>query len=707
MNRPVQPNTTLTIVAACLATAMLMLDISVINTALSDIADGLDTGLSGLQWLVDAYTIPLAATVLTAGAIADRLGRRRLFIIGLAIFTVSSALCGAAGGIEVLVGSRAIQGLGASMMFATALALISQVTPDRESRTKALAAYGAAIGASFALGPFIGGGLTELFGWRAIFLVNVPIGAAVLWITFRAVAEGRDPTPRRIDVPGQLTLIGGLFLLVLALLRGNEEGWGSTGIVAALAGAAVLLIAFVVVEQRSREPMLPLRLMGDRRFAGAQVAVFAIAASFFAVFLYLTLYLQTVLGMSPIETGLVYLPGTFLVFVVSGMTAQLGAKFSPAKIASIGLALVAVGLALMLFAGVDSSWTVLLPGLLVTSAGTGLFNPTGSALALNALPAEQSGLAAGANDTFRQTGVAVGIAALGTLVPANAALGGDLQSYVDGLHHALIASAVLAAAGAIITAWLLLPVRQEAEAEAEVDRVDVASGRGGLIAGNGAVGRSRTHRRGTKRSHGRVRSQSRDRGADGVQVLLQSVVTGDGDYLVARARGRHPERVAVALDHENGDRDRVELALSRLGGIVGLAGWVHREGQTKHGRGVGLRRGAAGDPGAHRPPAGDQGVGEHAALAQVREHREPGGVELPGRRRGLAARDAVGLLDQHDVEPGLARHRGGGRDVDRLDSTARAVAERQGAARLRRRRHVGAGRPVRGLDLDRFHRPRR
>ena len=250
MNRPIQPNPTLTIVAACLATAMLMLDISVINTALSDIAGGLDTGLSGLQWLVDAYTIPLAATVLTAGAIADRLGRRRLFIIGLAIFTVSSALCGAAGGIEVLVGSRAIQGLGASMMFATALALISQVTPDRESRTKALAAYGAAIGASFALGPFIGGGLTELFGWRAIFLVNVPIGAAVLWITFRAVAEGRDPTPRRIDVPGQLTLIGGLFLLVLALLRGNEEGWGSTGIVAALAGAAVLLFAFVVVEQR-------------------------------------------------------------------------------------------------------------------------------------------------------------------------------------------------------------------------------------------------------------------------------------------------------------------------------------------------------------------------------------------------------------------------------------------------------------------------
>jgi EmrB/QacA subfamily drug resistance transporter len=459
-------NRVLTIAVACLATAMLMLDISVINTALSKIAGGLDTGLSGLQWVVDAYTIPLAATVLTAGAIADRFGRRRLFILGVTLFTASSVACGAAGGIEVLVGARAIQGLGASMMFATALALISQVTPDPKDRINALAAYGAAIGASFALGPFIGGSLTELFGWRAIFLVNVPIGAAVLWVTFRSVAEGRDPTPRRVDLPGQLTLIGGLFLLVLALLRGNEEGWGSAGIVAALAGAAVLLIAFVAIEERSREPMLPIRLLSDRRFAGPQIAVFAIACSFFAVFLYMTLYLQTVLGLSPIQTGLVYLPGTFLVFVVSGMTAQFGAKYSPAAVASVGLVLVAAGLAGMLVIGVDSSWTAIVPGLLVTSVGTGLFNPTGSALALNALPHDQSGLAAGANDTFRQTGVAVGIAGLGTLVPQGAALGGNLQSYVDGLHHALIASAVLALAGAIATAWLLLPVRAEAGTEA-------------------------------------------------------------------------------------------------------------------------------------------------------------------------------------------------------------------------------------------------
>jgi EmrB/QacA subfamily drug resistance transporter len=463
-------NRVVTVALACLATAMLMLDISVINTALSDIAAGLETDLTGLQWVIDAYTIPLAATVLTAGAIADRIGRRKLFLLGVALFTASSALCGAAGGIEVLVGARAIQGLGASMMFATALALISQVTPQREDRVKALAAYGAAIGASFALGPFIGGSLTELFGWPAIFLVNVPIGIVVLWVTYRMVAEGRDPTPRRIDLPGQITLIGGLFLLVLALLRGNENGWGSTGIVAALVGAAVLLIAFVIVEERSREPMLPLRKMRERRFAGAQVAVFGIASTFFAVFLYVTIYLQQVLGMSPIQTGLVYLPGTFLVFVVSGMTAQLGAKASPAKVASVGLALVGIGQLLMLLTGVDSEWTVLLPGLLVASLGTGLFNPTASELALNALPPQQSGLAAGANDTFRQTGVAVGIAALGTLVPASA-IGGNAQAYVDGLHNALIVCTVIALACAVATAALLIPAGARGEGEVATESV--------------------------------------------------------------------------------------------------------------------------------------------------------------------------------------------------------------------------------------------
>jgi EmrB/QacA subfamily drug resistance transporter len=451
-----QPNRTLTIAVACLATAMLMLDISVVNTALSDMAHDLRSGLSGLQWVVDAYTLPLAATVLTAGVLADRGGRRRTFAIGLGVFTAASAVCGFAPDIGSLIAARAVQGLGASLLFATSLALIAQVSPTGEARAKALAAYGASIGAAFAIGPFVGGALVSGLGWRAIFLINVPLGLAAMWIALRTVAETRDPAARGVDVPGQASLIGGLFLVVLALLRGNENGWGSAGIVAAAAGGVALLAAFVVIELRSREPMLPLGLLRDRTFAGAQVAVFAIAGSWFAAFLYLTLYLQGVLGMSAIQTGLVYLPATLTIFFVSGATAGLAAKVRPGVLVAGGLALVTAGLLAMLATQADSSWTVLLPGTLLAAVGTGLFNPAASGVALSALPEERSGLAAGANDTFRQAGVALGIAALGAFVPASGGLGGSPQAYVDGLHHGLLAAAALAGAGAVATAMLLV-----------------------------------------------------------------------------------------------------------------------------------------------------------------------------------------------------------------------------------------------------------
>ncbi len=450
------PSATATIVVACIAVTMLMLDISVVNTALSDIASSLDTSLTGLQWVIDAYTLPLAATVLTAGALADRHGRRRLFLGGLSLFVVASAACASSGSIEALVGSRAIQGLGAAFMFATALALIAQVSPTPELRNKALAAFGASIGVAFAIGPFVGGGLTELFGWRAIFWINVPIGLTCLYIAWSRVKEGRDEHAREVDWPGQVALIGGMFLLVFGLLRGNEEGWGSTEIVGALAGAAILLTAFIVIQARSRTPMLPLHLLKRRRFAAPQIAVVGISASFFALFLYITLYMQGVLGLSPIETGLAYLPGTGLMFVVSGAAAQLLGRITPARLTVTGLLLVAIGLALIpLLAHADSKWTVLLAPTLIASLGTGLFNPAASELALRALPENQSGLASGANDLFRQTGVAVGIAALGTLVPAGSALGGDPVAYVDGFHTAAIVAAGIALVGAIGAGLLL------------------------------------------------------------------------------------------------------------------------------------------------------------------------------------------------------------------------------------------------------------
>ena len=429
-----------TLTVVCAATAMLMLDIAVVNTALSAIAADLDTGLSGLQWIVDAYTLPLAATVLTAGVLADRFGRRRLFGVGLTVFTVTSLACAAAPSITALNVARAAQGLGAALMFAVSLAVLSNAFPQMQERMKALAAYGATMGGAFAVGPLVGGALTSALDWRWIFLINLPLGVLCLWIVRRYVAESKDPRAPRVDVPGLVTLTGGLFLLVYALLR-------SKGIVV-YAGAGALLIAFVAIEARVAHPMLPLGLFRNPSFTGAQVGAFGISASLFAMWFYMTLYLQFVLGLSAIEAGLVYVPGTLLNFFVAGSMASVGQRVSPRVLVAGGLALIGTGLALLTLLEADSSWWLFLPGLLVAMVGTGMLNPSVSQVALSSLPPEQSGLAAGANDMFRQAGIAVGVAALGALVTGG-------ESYVDGFHAALWVGAAVAFAAAVATALLI------------------------------------------------------------------------------------------------------------------------------------------------------------------------------------------------------------------------------------------------------------
>jgi EmrB/QacA subfamily drug resistance transporter len=443
-----------TLVVVCAATAMLMLDIAVVNTALSRIAEDLSTGLSGLQWVVDAYTLALASTVLSAGFLADRLGRKRMFMAGLSVFTLASLACGLSTDITMLNTARAVQGIGAAVMFAVSLALLAHAFPDAKSRAGAFAAYGAAIGGAFAIGPLAGGLLTSGLDWQWIFLVNLPIGAFCLYATARYVKDSRDPEAQRIDWPGQITLTAGLFLLVLALLRGNAQGWTSTPILLELGGAALALMTFVTIEASMSQPMLPLQHFRNRSFTGAQIGAFAISASFFAVFLYVTLYLQQVLGMSAIEAGLVYLPGTLVMLVVSGVTAQL--PVPSRTLITGGMVLVTAGMVLFTLAGPESEWWMLMPGLLVASVGCGLFNPAMSNVALSVLPDSQSGVAAGANDTFRQAGIAVGVAALGALIPAeNAIGGGSAQAYVDGLHDALYVGAGLAAIGAVACGLLI------------------------------------------------------------------------------------------------------------------------------------------------------------------------------------------------------------------------------------------------------------
>jgi EmrB/QacA subfamily drug resistance transporter len=446
-----------TLIVTCLATAMLMLDIAVVNTAMAHIGGDLHASLSSLKWVVDAYTLALATTVLTVGSLADRFGRRNVFAAGLVLFTASSLVCALAGSIAMLNTARVVQGIGAAGLFASSLALLVQAFPEERERNGAMAIYGATIGASFAVGPLVGGALTSGLSWRWIFLINLPIGIGALAMTLRRVAESRDPAARRVDVPGQVTLTGGLFLLVLALLRGNDVGWGAAATVLELSGAAVLLAAFLVTERRVREPMLPLGLFRIPAFAGAQITVFAISASFFAVYLYATLYLQNVLGLSAIEAGLAYLPGTVIMFFVSGASAQLVERVGARLLIAGGLALIAAGMGLMMLASATSSWTIILPGFLLASVGTGFFNPALAGVAMGSAPIEMSGLAAGVSDAFRQGGIAVGVAALGALIPSGTVHLHD-AAYVDGLRTALIVGVAVCAVGAI-AGWRLIPGR--------------------------------------------------------------------------------------------------------------------------------------------------------------------------------------------------------------------------------------------------------
>jgi EmrB/QacA subfamily drug resistance transporter len=404
-----------TLIAVSVATFMLLLDITVVNVALPSIREDLGASFTDLQWVVDAYALTLAALVLTAGSLADQLGRRRLFAAGLTIFSIASLLCGLAPDPTFLNLARALQGVGGAVMFAVSLALIAQEFPAGRERGTAMGLYGATIGVAVAIGPLVGGALTDGLGWESIFFLNVPIGVAALAVTYLKLRETRDPNATRVDWPGVATFSAALFMLVLALVRGNDEGWGSTLIMSLFAGSAALLAAFVAIERTVREPMLPLGLFKRPAFTGVQLAAFAVSGSAFALFLYITLYLQNYLGYSPLEAGLRYLPLTLLSFFVAPIAGALLSRLPARVMMSAGLGLTGIGLLLMAGIGAGDEWTTLLGGFLVLGAGVGLLNPVIADVALSVVPKERSGMAAGINDTFRQVGVAVGIAVWGAI----------------------------------------------------------------------------------------------------------------------------------------------------------------------------------------------------------------------------------------------------------------------------------------------------
>jgi EmrB/QacA subfamily drug resistance transporter len=335
--------------------------------------------------------------------------------VGLVVFSVASLLCALAPDATFLNLARGLQGVGAAVMFAVSLALVAQEFPPGRERATAMGIYGATIGVAVAVGPLVGGALTDWLGWESIFYLNVPIGLAAIAVTYLKLRESRDPNATRVDWPGVVTFSAALSLLVLALLRGNAEGWGSTLIVSLFAGSAVALAVFLAIERRTREPMLPLGLFVRRAFTGVQLAAFTISASMFALFLYLTLYLQNFLGYSPLASGLRYLPITVLVFVFGPIAGALIGRAPARLLLGSGLAAVAVGLLLMTGIDAGDDWTALLAGFLVAGAGIGLVNPVIADLAVTLVPDEQSGMAAGINDTFRQVGITLGIAVWGAI----------------------------------------------------------------------------------------------------------------------------------------------------------------------------------------------------------------------------------------------------------------------------------------------------
>jgi EmrB/QacA subfamily drug resistance transporter len=434
-----------TLLAVCLATFMLLLDITIVNVALPDIAEELGASFSDVQWVIDAYALTLAALLLTAGSLADRLGRRLVFAAGLVGFTVASLVCAVAPSATALILARGAQGIGGAAMFATSLALLAQEFHGPERGT-AFGLWGATTGAAVAIGPLVGGALTSSLGWPSIFYLNIPIGIATLAITLRRLPESRDEDAGAIDWLGLTTFSAALFLLVYGLIQGNERGWDSGLIVGMLVTSALLLALFVVVERRQPAPMFDLALFRKRTFGGASIAAFALSSSMFAMFLYLTLYLQTILGYSPLETGLRFLPITALSFFAAAASGKLTARL-PAR-GLLGGGLLLVGIALLLMRGVDtgSDWTALLPGFLVGGIGIGTINPSIANAAIGVVAPARAGMASGISSTFRQVGIATGIAGLGAVFQsrvserlASALAGSAGSAHVDQIARAVTA----------------------------------------------------------------------------------------------------------------------------------------------------------------------------------------------------------------------------------------------------------------------------
>jgi EmrB/QacA subfamily drug resistance transporter len=506
-----------TLAAACLAVFALLVNVTIVAVALPEIGGSLDAGFTAQRWVVSGYALALATLILGAGSLADLFGHRRLFLIGLTLFLAASVACGAASSAALLVGARLAQGAAAAVLFSTSLALIGSAFPGRD-RAKALGVWAITVGVAAGAGPLLGGALIELGSWRWIFLVNVPVVLVAVGVVLLRVRHGEAGVGDPVDWPGQACAAAALFLLLFAITEGADRGWGSTSIVAALCASAVLFALFVAVEMRVSHPMLDLSLLRRRGALGAALTGFVIHASFFSMWVFLAIYLQSVLGYSALVAGVALVPVAIANGLVGAFAGRVAAWASVAARVAVGLALICGGLLLLLDLDAHSSWTALLAGSIVGGVGIGIANPAIVGAALGAVEPARGGIASGLNVTFRQLGTAMGVAGFGTLLQAEAQArvgelltaggsaahdAGDLAAvgspdraadmvsagiradvleagrvaFVDGLHLVLLVAAGLAALGVLIALTVMRGAREAGAAPEPAVEV-AAPGRG-------------------------------------------------------------------------------------------------------------------------------------------------------------------------------------------------------------------------------------
>jgi EmrB/QacA subfamily drug resistance transporter len=453
-----------TLGAVAFALFMIMLDNTVVNVALPSIQRSLGAKLSQLEWVVNAYALTFAVLMLTGGKLADLLGRRRIFLLGLALFTAMSLACGLAATAGQLIAFRALQGTGAALMMPATLAIISATFPPRQ-RGMAFGIWAGVSAMALAIGPIVGGLLSEHIDWTWIFFINVPVGVLGLLFGRIVIAESRDMSAdQRLDLPGLAVSAAALFALTFGLIEANEYGWTSTTIVGLFAGAAAGMGLFVWIERHRRAPMLDLSLFRNSTFAGANIVALLVTLAMFGIFFFMSLYVQQILGYSPVEAGAIFLPMTLYVMFVAPLAGKLSDHIGSRWLMAGGLSLVGGALALFSRLGTDSSFWDMLPGLLVGGIGMALVMTPMTAAAMGSVPIDKAGVSSGVLNAFRQVGGALGIAVMGAILTSRqtdalASGASPQEAFVDGFQVALLVGAVIAFVGALSAALLIRRVR--------------------------------------------------------------------------------------------------------------------------------------------------------------------------------------------------------------------------------------------------------